>query len=160
MPPNEPADVLMTMPTSDALRQAEILAMRSLSDNMGILTRSVERLSADMREVRDKVIAFEAQELKEVIGGLRTDLLDAVKALRSDHEKRLDALERELPEAIDGLRADHVKKIDTLKDQHVGLSERFAKFQGVFLPLGVLAASLLSGALAFLTQFAMRGIHP
>jgi chromosome segregation ATPase len=120
-------EVLSAISTSDALRQAEILAMRQLSDNLGVLNRTVERLGADVRETRDKVIQMEAQELKATVISVKSDIDKAVTALRDDHDRRIEKTETRLSDAEGKLN----------------------RLQGLLLPLSVIATSMLSGALAF-----------
>src|SRR5579871_5916531 len=85
-----PLSPLSDMPPDDGLRQAEIVAMQQLNHNLAALNRSVEALGADMREVRDKVLKIEAQELKAAIVELRADLIKEVGELKGDLMGRIE----------------------------------------------------------------------
>ncbi|MFT4076831.1 MAG: hypothetical protein QM647_15000 [Asticcacaulis sp.] len=71
-----PAESEFLKPISEqALRESEIVAMRTLSGHIESLVNQMGVLSSDMREVRDKVIQFEAAKLEVQINQLRSDQL-------------------------------------------------------------------------------------
>lgn len=122
----------MTAPTPDALRMAEIQAMRSLADSLAQLTRTVEGLSADMRQVRDDITMLKAQELKAAIIEARNEFISQVRELRADHEK----------------------DVAEVRGQAQANAVAIARLRGVFLPLATVASALAAGLLSFLSQLA------
>ena len=59
--------------SEQALRESEIVAMRTLSGHIESLVSQMGLLSTDMRQVRDKVLQFEAAKLEVQINQLRND---------------------------------------------------------------------------------------
>lgn len=64
------SDFLKPKP-EQALRETELVAMRTLSGHVEQLGAQIESLRGDMREVRDKVITFEAAKMEGQINALR-----------------------------------------------------------------------------------------
>lgn len=155
MPPRRepPGEVMTNVPTSDALRQAEILAMRALTEQIAQLGRGLEALSNDMREVRDKVIKIEAQELRTAILEIRSELRETIGELRIEHDKRITDVKDDLEKRVDGLEKDRTEHAAAI-----------ARIRGMIIPVTALASSLLAGALAFGSQLAANylngGGHP
>ncbi|HTM79774.1 hypothetical protein [Asticcacaulis sp.] len=94
-----------------ALRQSEILAVRTLTAHVETLGTIIESLRVDMREVRDKVITFEAVKLEAQITAIRHEMaeqaakmtvLEIHKASNNSHDaldRRVQALEKDKSEA-------------------------------------------------------------
>ncbi|ESQ85397.1 hypothetical protein AEAC466_04325 [Asticcacaulis sp. AC466] len=67
------SDFLRPMP-EQALRESELVAVRTLSGHVETLGTQIESLRIDMREVRDKVITFEAAKMEAQITGVRAEV--------------------------------------------------------------------------------------
>lgn len=83
MPPEE---FMMPVSTPDAMAEMNIHALRQISDALTATNRSLTNLAADVKDVRERVIKIEGQDVK---GDLR-DLKADVKA----NAQRIDVLER------------------------------------------------------------------
>lgn len=78
-------EVLMPVPNADALQQVEIHVLRQMGDNIAAQTRSLERLTTKVDDVRERVIRLEAQKTGEEVAALQKRLDTALS--------RIDALE-------------------------------------------------------------------
>lgn len=74
------------------MRESELVAMRTLTGHVEALGSQIDALRADMREVRDKVIKFEAADLKAEI--------TSVKGVVDAQAVRITALETAKSAAI------------------------------------------------------------
>lgn len=148
-----PDEVFTAIPASDALRQAEILAMRQLSDNVGQLNRSVGELSKDMRDVRDKVIAIEAQELKAAILQVKGDVMDAVRGVRDDHEKRI----AEVCKDVERVEAETVNERRRIEGRVNDNALAIARLRGTILPLASLGSAILAAILSVIVDLLIKG---
>jgi hypothetical protein len=136
-----PDAALTTLPPVDAHRQAEILAMRQLSDNLAQLNKSVATLAGDMREVRDRVLRIEAQELKVAIGEVRADVVREIGGLR-----------RDLAREIEAVRRDHDSRLSGLESRTGEHATSIARLKGMVIPLASIGSALGAGLLAFVSQ--------
>lgn len=87
--------------SEQALRESEIVAMRTLSGHIESLVNQMGVLSSDMREVRDKVLQFEAAKLEVQINQLRNEhTLLAARVLALELQKASNAGARNLATAF------------------------------------------------------------
>lgn len=137
MPPAKPDEIITAMPTHDALAQAHILALQTMSDRIGVLTRTVEGLATDAKDTRESVIRLEAQDLKATMFEQRREALGAIDKLEGEHDQRIG-------------------KVET---QGQANAHAISRIQGVFLPLGVIGAGVLAFLGELFANLAM-GRHP
>lgn len=89
---------MMSVPTTDAMKLAEIQAMRQLSDavvqqsrqfseHMGVQTRVLEKLSDKVDEIKERVQGLEMSGFDKRIEALKTSHEKTETALRTAHEK-------------------------------------------------------------------------
>lgn len=121
-------ELIMAVSASDALSQAQILAMRSISDNVAILSRQIERIGDDAKITRESVVKLEAQDLKATILDVRREAMASIVDLRKEHDGRMGIVESRM----------------TLGE--VAL----ARLRGTIVPLATLGSAILGGLLAFL----------
>lgn len=141
MPPRSPSDEIMTpVPTVEALRQAEVLAMRQISDNLGAQNRVIEKLVERVEDVRDKVIALEAQELKSLILAVKADLAKEIADGREHHDRDLKSLRDELERT----EAELAASINTVRESAHTNARAIAGLKGVFMPLMSAGAAILA----------------
>lgn len=58
----------------DPFSQAQILALREISENLAAQTRRLEGLTAKVDDVRERLVRVEAQEIGKLVEGLRAEL--------------------------------------------------------------------------------------
>lgn len=77
-----PDEVLMPVSKPDALVQAEIHAIRQVSDVLAAQTRAVERLGEKVDDVRERVIRIEEQQTNKRLDaqGIEVDKLKIAMA--------------------------------------------------------------------------------
>ena len=121
--------------TANELKHAEIIALRTLSDGISQLNTSVNGLATDMRDVRERLIEIEALKIEA-----RHEKLEA------KFETAVANFDRQRQHLIDQHAADHEK----LSARVAEGENKFAKFSGIFVPLSVFGAALLTGAASFM----------
>jgi ElaB/YqjD/DUF883 family membrane-anchored ribosome-binding protein len=62
----------------DVMHDAQILALRQISENLAAQTRRLEGLTAKVDDVRERLVRLEAQEAGKLVEALRSDLKAAV----------------------------------------------------------------------------------
>ncbi|MDP2009241.1 MAG: hypothetical protein Q8K11_03595 [Phenylobacterium sp.] len=62
----------------DAIRDAQILTLRQISENLAAQTRRLEGLTAKVDDVRERLVRLEAQEAGKLVETLRSELKAAV----------------------------------------------------------------------------------
>ena len=62
----------------DAIREAQILTLRQISENLAAQTRRLEGLTAKVDDVRERLVRLEAQEAGKLVETLRSELKAAV----------------------------------------------------------------------------------
>ncbi|WP_340647542.1 hypothetical protein [Phenylobacterium sp.] len=62
----------------DAIRDAQILTLRQISENLAAQTRRLEGLTTKVDDVRERLVRLEAQEAGKLVEGLRSDLKAAI----------------------------------------------------------------------------------
>lgn len=62
----------------EAIRDAQILTLRQISENLAAQTRRLEGLTAKVDDVRERLVRLEAQEAGKLVEALRSDLKAAV----------------------------------------------------------------------------------
>lgn len=72
-------------PEQGEFRQAHILALRQIGDNLAAQTRRLEGLTSKVDDVRERLARLEAQEAGKLVEALRNELKSALA--------RIDALE-------------------------------------------------------------------
>ena len=130
------------MPSHDALIQSQIQAMRSMSDQMAQMGRTVERLANDVQTTRDGVIELKAQDLKATILSVRAEAMGAVEKLRGDHDADISAL-----------RKDHEASIKEVAGKADANSRSITWLRGFLLPVSVVASAALTGFVTWLVTF-------
>ena len=78
--------------SEQALRQSEIVAMRTLSAHIEQLGEQISSLVADMKEVRDKVITFEAVKFEAQLAKLEVEFRQSVLDARAEFRRELDVI--------------------------------------------------------------------
>lgn len=126
------------------MRQAEVVAMRSLSDQLGMLNKNIEGLNADMREfsldlkeVRERMIAMESSKLE-----LRL-------------EREIVRLEKGLTDAaLERRRIEDQLESDTkvMNARITGLSTNLSNITGKLMPLGGIGLVILAAATSYLVK--------
>lgn len=128
-------EVMMPVPTIDALRQSEVAAMRQISDVLSFQGRTMEKLVDRVEQLRDKVIQIEAQGLKSSIQELRIDFEKCMREIKAAQEADVVQLRVDLKEANGRIEAN---------------ARSIERIRGIFLPLAVLGSAFL----AFVGEYA------
>lgn len=87
-------EIMMAAPTREALDAAHLQAMRSMSDQIAMLGRTVEGLARDVKETRDAALRLEAQDLKATIAANRTESQNAIEKVDAKTDANTRAISR------------------------------------------------------------------
>lgn len=96
-------EVFTNVPTEVALQQAQIAATRALTDSVKSLDNRMADVSADLKDVRERVIAFEAAEFKNQLTEARHEFKEQMAEARSvaqAQEIRLRATENNVTKLL------------------------------------------------------------
>lgn len=145
------SEVMTAMPTRDALDQANLQAMRTMGDQVAMVSRLVTGMASDLKETRDAVLKLEAQELKATMLSIRTEALATVQRLREEHDAD-----------IAKLREDHDTDIEKVGGKAEANARAISRIQGIFLPISIAVTALLAffGELAANAMNAGPPHHP
>lgn len=89
-------EIMMPVTKPEAVTLAEIHALRQISDALAATNRSLTTLTADMRDVRERVIKIEAKDMDAKIAEYRAECRTTCAELRADIKAatvRIDSLE-------------------------------------------------------------------
>lgn len=89
-------EIMMPVPKPEAVVMAEIHALRQISDALTATNRSLATLTADVRDVRERVIKIEAKDMDAKIAEYRSECRTSCAELRADIKAanvRIDVLE-------------------------------------------------------------------
>lgn len=127
------SEILTNVPTSDALRQAEITAVRILGDSIHRLALKVDKVDDEVRLVGTAMAALQAQDLKNE---LRQSMQTLGERLTRDSERvhnRIDALGEKTATDVSALAA-RINSLEGDRDQRTG-AKSFVTFVGQMWPL-------------------------
>lgn len=142
--PPEPDEVLMNIPRSDALKQAEIHAMRQMGDAVSAIGRSVETLAGKVDDVRERVIRLEEQKATKLVERVERDLREQMASAKSEHALALSAATANLDAALGRIDA-----LERARDEATGA-------KSVWEWLSKNAAWIFAGTAAFVAGLALK----
>lgn len=142
--PPEPDEVLMNIPRSDALKQAEIHAMRQMGDAVSAIGRSVETLAGKVDDVRERVIRLEEQKATKLVERVERDLREQMASAKSEHALALSAATANLDTALGRIDA-----LERARDEATGA-------KSVWEWLSKNAAWIFAGTAAFVAGLALK----
>lgn len=87
-------EIMMSMPSHDAVVQAQTQTMRAMSDQMGMLVKVVDRLASDVQITREAVIRLEAQDLRASIAAVRTETFTEIEKVETMAQTNARAISR------------------------------------------------------------------
>lgn len=88
-------EIMMPVPKPEAVAMAEIHALRQISDALQTTNQNLTVLAADVKDVRERVIRIESQDMRGQIIELRGDLKAAcirIDALEATRDRQAGAL--------------------------------------------------------------------
>lgn len=85
-------ELMMPVGTAEAWHQAQVLALRQISENLAAQTKRIEGLTGKVDDVRERLTRLEAQETMKVVEEVRGELKAALA--------RVDQLEAHKDRAV------------------------------------------------------------
>lgn len=85
-------ELMMPVGTAEAWHQAQVLALRQISENLAAQTKRIEGLTDKVDDVRERLTRLEAQETMKVVEEVRSELKTALA--------RVDQLEAHKDRAV------------------------------------------------------------
>jgi anti-sigma factor RsiW len=81
-------EVMMPVPTPEALHGIEITVLRQMGDNIAAQTRAMEKLTSKIDDVRERVIRLEAQKTHEEVAAIQLKLEAALSRINDLEAQR------------------------------------------------------------------------
>ncbi len=132
-------EVITNIPTEMALRQAEIQAMRTLSESVNRLTDRMDHFAEDLGEIKSKVTTIEARNFDHQIAKLENDTEKAIQILHDSNKLRDGRIEADKAAMMARIETDK-----TASNTRMGAMEtQLAKFGGYVAVAGAVGGSAL-----------------
>lgn len=88
----EMGEVLTSIPTEMALRQAEIGAMRTLNDSVNRLADRIDGFATDLAQIKDTVTEIKARNFDQQIAKLEQEAKQEVDRVERGFRREIDAI--------------------------------------------------------------------